>query len=88
MDYNEYLGRIAIGRVNRGVIRQGQPVAVMTRDGGKKAARIEKLFGFQGLRRVEIEEAGAATLSPWRGSRTSISAKRSPTRTSPRRCLS
>lgn len=35
MDYNEYLGRIAIGRVNRGVIRQGQPVAVMTREGGK-----------------------------------------------------
>ncbi|WP_410768021.1 translational GTPase TypA [Fontibacillus sp. BL9] len=62
MDYNEYLGRIAIGRVNRGVIRQGQPVAVMTRDGGKKTARIEKLFGFQGLRRVEIEEAGAGDI--------------------------
>lgn len=62
MDYNEYLGRIAIGRVNRGVIRQGQPVAVMTREGGKKAARIEKLFGFQGLRRVEIAEAGAGDI--------------------------
>ncbi|MBU5674738.1 translational GTPase TypA [Paenibacillus brevis] len=62
MDYNEYLGRIAIGRVNRGVIRQGQPVTVMTRDGGKKSARIEKLFGFQGLRRVEIEEAGAGDI--------------------------
>lgn len=62
MDYNEYLGRIAIGRVNRGIIRQGQPVAVMTRDGGKKSARIEKLFGFQGLRRVEIEEAGAGDI--------------------------
>lgn len=62
MDYNEYLGRIAIGRVNRGVIRQGQPVAVMTRDGGKKSARIEKLFGFQGLKRVEIEEAGAGDI--------------------------
>lgn len=62
MDYNEYLGRIAIGRVNRGVIRQGQPVVVMTRDGGKKSARIEKLFGFQGLRRVEIEEAGAGDI--------------------------
>ncbi|GIP48192.1 hypothetical protein D3C76_229530 [compost metagenome] len=62
MDYNEYLGRIAIGRVNRGIIRQGQSVAVMTRDGGKKTARIEKLFGFQGLRRVEIEEAGAGDI--------------------------
>ncbi|WP_018753280.1 translational GTPase TypA [Paenibacillus sanguinis] len=62
MDYNEYLGRVAIGRVNRGVIRQGQSVVVMTRDGGKKSARIEKLFGFQGLRRVEVEEAGAGDI--------------------------
>jgi len=62
MDYNEYLGRIAIGRVNRGIIRQGQSVAVMTREGGKKMARIEKLFGFQGLKRVETEEAGAGDI--------------------------
>lgn len=62
MDYNEYLGRVAIGRVNRGVIRQGQAVAVMTRDGGKKAARIEKLFGFQGLKRIETELAGAGDI--------------------------
>lgn len=62
MDYNEYLGRIAIGRVNRGIIRQGQSVAVMMRDGSKKMARIEKLFGFQGLRRVEIDEAGAGDI--------------------------
>ncbi|MDR5585683.1 translational GTPase TypA [Paenibacillus larvae] len=62
MDYNEYLGRIGIGRVNRGVIRQGQSVAVMTREGGIKQARIEKLFGFQGLKRVEIKEAGAGDI--------------------------
>ena len=62
MDYNEYLGRIAVGRVNRGIIRAGQAVAVMQRDGSKKSARIEKLFGFQGLRRVEIEEAGAGDI--------------------------
>ncbi|OWR29501.1 translational GTPase TypA [Saccharibacillus sp. O23] len=62
MDYNEYLGRIAIGRVNRGIIRQGQSVAVMTREGGMKQARIEKLFGFQGLKRVETEQAGAGDI--------------------------
>lgn len=62
MDYNEYMGRIAIGRVNRGKIRQGQSVAVMTREGGMKQARIEKLFGFQGLKRIEIEEAGAGDI--------------------------
>lgn len=62
MDYNEYLGRIAIGRVNRGVIKQGQAVTVIMRDGKSKSARIEKLFGFQGLKRVEQEEAGAGDI--------------------------
>ncbi|MFB5266188.1 translational GTPase TypA [Paenibacillus enshidis] len=62
MDYNEYLGRIAVGRVNRGIVRQGQPVAVMTRDGSTKTARVEKLFGFQGLKRIETEEAGAGDI--------------------------
>ncbi|KKC47026.1 MULTISPECIES: translational GTPase TypA [Paenibacillus] len=62
LDYNEYMGRIAIGRVNRGVIRQGQTVAVMTREGGIKQARIEKLFGFQGLKRVEVEEAAGGDI--------------------------
>ncbi|ANE47341.1 GTP-binding protein TypA [Paenibacillus swuensis] len=62
MDYNEYLGRIAVGRVNRGIIKQGQSVAVMTREGQTKQARIEKLFGFQGLKRVEVEQAGAGDI--------------------------
>lgn len=62
MDYNEYLGRIAVGRVNRGIVRQGQTVAVINREGQIKQARIEKLFGFQGLKRVEVEEAGAGDI--------------------------
>lgn len=62
LDYNEYLGRIAIGRVNRGIIKQGQSVAVIDRDGKTKQARIEKLFGFQGLKRIEIAEAGAGDI--------------------------
>jgi GTP-binding protein len=62
LDYNEYMGRIAIGRVNRGRIAQGQVVAVIDRDGAVKQARIEKLFGFQGLKRVEIEEAAAGDI--------------------------
>lgn len=62
LDYNEYLGRIAVGRVNRGVIRQGQSVAVINREGVTKQARIEKLFGFQGLKRIEVEEAGAGDI--------------------------
>lgn len=62
MDYNEYLGRIAVGRVNRGQIRQGQTVAVINREGTVKQARIEKLFGFQGLKRVEIDAASAGDI--------------------------
>lgn len=62
MDYNEYLGRIAIGRINRGIIRQGQSVAVITRSGDIKQGRVEKLFGFQGLKRIEIPEAGAGDI--------------------------
>jgi GTP-binding protein len=55
MDYNEYLGRIAVGRVNRGVIKQGQSVSVIDSNGKVRTARIEKLFGFQGLKRIEVE---------------------------------
>ncbi|MCC3372830.1 translational GTPase TypA [Cohnella sp. REN36] len=62
LDYNEYLGRIPIGRVNRGKIRQGQPVVVLDREGKSRQARIEKLFGFQGLKRVEMEEAAAGDI--------------------------
>lgn len=62
LDYNEYLGRIAIGRVNRGIIRQGQVIAIMKRDGSIKQGRVEKLFGFNGLKRVDIEEAGAGDI--------------------------
>ncbi|GMK40116.1 GTP-binding protein [Paenibacillus sp. CCS19] len=62
LDYNEYLGRIAVGRVNRGIVKQGQSIAVMTREGGIKQARIEKLFGFHGLKRIEVEEAGAGDI--------------------------
>ncbi|MCM3339700.1 translational GTPase TypA [Paenibacillus sp. MER TA 81-3] len=62
LDYNEYMGRIAIGRINRGRVRQGQSVAVINREGQVKQARIEKLFGFQGLKRIEREEAGAGDI--------------------------
>lgn len=57
LDYNDYLGRIGIGRVFRGSIKVGQPVALMKLDGSVKQYRVTKLFGFLGLKRVEIEEA-------------------------------
>lgn len=62
LDYNDYLGRIAIGRVNRGVIKNGSQVAVIKRDGQVENVRITKLLAFEGLKRVEIEEAHAGEI--------------------------
>lgn len=62
LDYNDYLGRIGIGRVFRGSISVGQQVALMKLDGSTKQFRISKLFGFHGLKRVEINEARAGDL--------------------------
>ncbi len=56
LDYNDYLGRVAIGRISRGTIHNGSTVTVVKRDGSTENLRIAKLFGFQGLKRVEIEE--------------------------------
>src|SRR5699024_478558 len=59
LDYNDYLGRIGIGRISRGSMHVGQRVVVMKKDGTQKSFRITKLFGFIGLQRVEIKEAKA-----------------------------
>ncbi len=62
MDYNDFLGRIAVCTVNRGTIKTGQMVAMQTREGKVKQARISKLFGFQGLKKFEIEEASVGEI--------------------------
>jgi GTP-binding protein len=62
LDYNDYLGRIGIGRVFRGTITVGQQVSLMKLDGSVKKFRVTKLFGFLGLKRIEITEAKAGDL--------------------------
>jgi GTP-binding protein len=58
LDYDDYVGRLAVGRVQAGRIAANMPVAVM-REGGKIAqGKIVKLYGFQGLKRTEIPDAG------------------------------
>ncbi|CAM3405185.1 translational GTPase TypA [Cytobacillus oceanisediminis] len=57
LDYNDYVGRIGIGRVFRGTIKVGQQVALMKLDGAVKQFRVTKIFGFFGLKREEIQEA-------------------------------
>ena len=62
LDYNDFVGRIGIGRVFRGTIHVGQQVALMKLDGTVKQFRVTKLLGFFGLKRLEIEEAYAGDL--------------------------
>ncbi|MEC0665804.1 translational GTPase TypA [Priestia flexa] len=62
LDYNDYVGRIGVGRVFRGTMKVGQQVALMKLDGSVKQFRVTKMFGFLGLKRVEIEEAKAGDL--------------------------
>ena len=62
LDYNDFVGRIGIGRVFRGKIKVGDKVTLMKLDGTKKNFRVTKLFGFFGLKRLEIKEAKAGDL--------------------------
>ena len=62
LDYNDFVGRIGIGRVFRGKIKVGDNVTLMKLDGSKKNFRVTKLFGFFGLKRLEIKEAEAGDL--------------------------
>jgi GTP-binding protein len=62
LDYNDYVGRIGIGRVFRGTMKVGQQVALMKLDGSAKQFRVTKMFGFFGLKREEIQEAKAGDL--------------------------
>ncbi|WP_277587277.1 translational GTPase TypA [Psychrobacillus antarcticus] len=62
LDYNDYVGRIGIGRVFRGTIEVGQQVSLMKLDGTAKNYRVTKLFGFFGLKRIEIQTAKAGDL--------------------------
>lgn len=59
IDYNDYLGRLGIGRIHRGMIRLGSPMKVIHRDGTMEDARVTKIYTFDGLKRIEVEEAGA-----------------------------
>lgn len=62
LDYNDYVGRIGVGRVFRGTIKVGQQVSLVKLDGTIKHFRVSKIFGFFGLNRVEIDEAYAGDL--------------------------
>lgn len=62
LDYNDYVGRIGIGRIQRGKMKVNESVVCVRADGTKTQFRIQKLFGFIGLHRIEIEEATAGDI--------------------------
>ncbi len=62
LDYNDFVGRIGIGTVKRGTIKVNDNVTVSRLDGTTTNFRVLKLFGFQGLKRLEIEEAHAGDI--------------------------
>ncbi|MBE6152224.1 MAG: translational GTPase TypA [Firmicutes bacterium] len=62
LDYNDFVGRIGIGRVKRGTVKVNEMVSCVRLDGSIKQFRIQKMFGFFGLKRIEITEASAGDI--------------------------
>ena len=62
LDYNDYVGRIGVGTIANGTVKTGQMVSCVRLDGSIKQFRIQKLFGFTGIKRQEIESASAGEI--------------------------
>ena len=62
IDYDDYVGRISLGRIERGTISVGMPVAVCKKDDKVETSRVAKLYTYDGLKRVEVEEAKAGDI--------------------------
>ena len=62
LDYNDYVGRIAIGRIKNGHLKSQETLSLIKADGSVQRCKITKLFGFRDLGRVEIEEASAGDI--------------------------
>ena len=62
LDYNDFVGRIGIGRVKRGTMKVNEMVTCVRLDGSYKQFRIQKMFGFLGIKRIEVTEASAGDI--------------------------
>ena len=62
LDWDDYVGRIGVGRIYRGHVKVGDNITVMKRDGSTQNFRVTKLFGYFGLKRNEIQEAKAGDI--------------------------
>ena len=57
LDYDDYLGRLGIGRISKGVLKQGMTVTISKNDGTLEQSKINKIFVNEGIKRVEVKEA-------------------------------
>jgi len=62
IDYDEYVGRIAIGRIVRGTIKSGQQAVLCKKDGSQQNIKISKLYSFSGLKRMEAQSCSAGDI--------------------------
>lgn len=62
LDYDDYIGRIGIGRVERGTVKHNQQIVLCNNDGSRVNAKVSRLYQFEGLRRVEVESASLGDL--------------------------
>jgi GTP-binding protein len=62
LDYSEYHGRLALGRIFSGSLKRGDEVAVVKLDGSTQKTRITRLYGFEGLERTDLDEAEAGDI--------------------------
>jgi len=63
LDSNDFVGRIGIGRVERGVVKKGQKLALLKRDGTRKDARVVGLQRYDGLKRIDVDEVSAGDIA-------------------------
>jgi GTP-binding protein len=62
LDYSSFLGRIAVGKVGRGMIKENQPIALMQADGAAKRCRVKELYVFEGMGKKKVTEVHAGDL--------------------------
>jgi GTP-binding protein len=70
LDWDDYVGRLVIGRIVNGRVRQADRVAVVHRDGAVEPAKVTVLYGYEGLKRVEVPEASAGEIVAMAGIET------------------
>jgi len=67
IDYNDYLGRIGIGKVQNGKIKMGDEIVLIAKDGRKNNFKISKLYSFENIHRVEVDELSAGDIGAFAG---------------------